>query len=50
MHLQISKSPIAVVGNINLDIKTSAIAATDGIMADGESSVGEIYESLGGAA
>jgi sugar/nucleoside kinase (ribokinase family) len=41
-------SPIAIVGNINLDLKTSLIPTGDGIMADGETSVREIYESLGG--
>jgi sugar/nucleoside kinase (ribokinase family) len=46
--LPISRSPIAIVGNINLDVKTGLIPTGDGIMADGESSVREIYESLGG--
>jgi sugar/nucleoside kinase (ribokinase family) len=40
--------PIAIVGNINLDIKTSLIAASDGVMSDGETGIDEIYESLGG--
>jgi ribokinase len=39
---------IAVVGNINLDIKTSRIAASPGIMADGETTIEEIYETIGG--
>jgi len=39
---------IAVVGNINLDIKTSRVAAVPGIMADGETSIEEIYETVGG--
>ncbi|MGA2765346.1 MAG: carbohydrate kinase family protein [Spirochaetia bacterium] len=39
---------IAVVGNINLDVKTSRIAATPGIMADGETSIQDIHESIGG--
>jgi sugar/nucleoside kinase (ribokinase family) len=39
---------IAVVGNVNLDLKTSPIPASDRLLADGETSVEEIYESLGG--
>ena len=46
--LRVSSEPIAIVGNINLDIKTSRIAIAEGIMADGETSVTEIYETLGG--
>jgi sugar/nucleoside kinase (ribokinase family) len=38
------------VGNVNLDIKTSAIAGGEGVLEDGETSVEEIYESLGGGA
>jgi len=44
----IAKSPIAIVGNLNLDVKTSLIGSGDGILADGETAVEEIYESLGG--
>ncbi len=40
------KTPIAIIGNINLDIKTSPIGA--GVLADGETAVHEIYETLGG--
>ncbi|HVP18762.1 MAG TPA: carbohydrate kinase family protein [Spirochaetia bacterium] len=39
---------IAVVGNINLDVKTSRIATSPGIMADGETSIEDIHESIGG--
>jgi sugar/nucleoside kinase (ribokinase family) len=39
---------IAVVGNINLDIKTSRISAAPGILADGETSIERIYETTGG--
>ena len=39
---------IAIVGNINLDIKTAPIAAGDSLLRDGETSVEEIYESIGG--
>ena len=45
---QIVKSPVAIVGNINLDVKTSLIPASEGILADGETGVAEIYESIGG--
>jgi len=44
----ISATPIAVVGNVNLDIKTSVLPATPALFADGETSAAEIYESLGG--
>ncbi|MCY3017920.1 MAG: carbohydrate kinase family protein [Planctomycetota bacterium] len=37
-----------MVGNINLDIKTSVLPASSTLFADGETSVAEIYESLGG--
>lgn len=40
--------PIAVVGNINLDLRTSPISLSDAIFQDGETSVAELYESLGG--
>ena len=39
---------IAVVGNINLDIKTSRVSAKLGITADGETSIERIYETTGG--
>jgi sugar/nucleoside kinase (ribokinase family) len=41
-------APIAVVGNINLDVKTGPIPADPRILSDGETSVSEIYESVGG--
>jgi sugar/nucleoside kinase (ribokinase family) len=44
----ISKQPIAVVGNIGLDIKTSVLPASQALFDDGETSAAEIYESLGG--
>jgi ribokinase len=48
MNFPVSKTPIAIVGNVNLDIKTSVIPAGQGILADGETSVAEIWESLDG--
>ena len=39
---------IAVVGNINLDIKTSRIAASPAVMADGETSIEKISQTAGG--
>jgi sugar/nucleoside kinase (ribokinase family) len=44
----IAATPIAIVGNVNLDIKTSVLPATPALFADGETSAAEIYESLGG--
>lgn len=41
-------SPIAVVGNINLDVKTSPIPADPRVLTDGETSLDEVYETLGG--
>ena len=41
-------APVAVIGNINLDIKTSPIPASPDLFSDGETSVREIYESIGG--
>lgn len=41
-------APIAVVGNINLDIKTTLIPASSEILQDGETAVEDVYESLGG--
>lgn len=38
----------AVVGNVNLDIKTSRVLPSESLFADGETSVDEIYESIGG--
>ena len=48
--LPCAKTTIAVIGNINLDIKTTAIPATDALFRDGETTVGEIYETFGGGA
>ena len=42
--------PVAVIGNVNLDIRTSPIPASERLFADGETSVAEIYETLGGGA
>jgi len=39
---------IAVVGNINADLKTSVLHASPALFADGETSVPEIYETIGG--
>ena len=39
---------IAIVGNINLDIKTSRVSAGAGVTADGETSIERIYETTGG--
>lgn len=41
-------APIAIVGNINLDVRTAPIRASEDILHDGETSVSEIYESIGG--
>jgi sugar/nucleoside kinase (ribokinase family) len=40
--------PVAIVGNINLDIKTGTMPASRAIFEDGETSASEIYETLGG--
>lgn len=47
-NLPISTAPIAVVGNVNLDYRTSPIPASPAIMSDGETGVAEICETLGG--
>jgi sugar/nucleoside kinase (ribokinase family) len=41
-------APIAIVGNVNLDVRTTAIPATPRVLSDGETSVDEVYETLGG--
>jgi sugar/nucleoside kinase (ribokinase family) len=46
--MECASAPIAVVGNINLDVKTGPIPADPRILSEGETSVGEIYESVGG--
>lgn len=50
LKIAISKSPVAIVGNLNLDYRTSPIPAGPAVLSDGETSVGEIYETLGGGA
>jgi sugar/nucleoside kinase (ribokinase family) len=40
--------PIAIVGNVNLDVKTAPIAPDPRLLLDGETSVAEVYETLGG--
>jgi ribokinase len=40
--------PIAVVGNVNVDVKTGPIPADPRLFRDGETSVCEIYETIGG--
>lgn len=39
---------VAVVGNINLDLKTSPLKPVANVFSDGETDVAEIYESIGG--
>jgi 2-dehydro-3-deoxygluconokinase len=39
---------LAIVGNINLDIKISVLGVDEAVFTDGETSVSEIYESIGG--
>ena len=46
--IPISADPIAIVGNINVDVRTSTIPASPQLFADGETSVPEIYETAGG--
>ncbi len=41
-------TPIAIVGNVNLDVKTSPLPADERLLSDGETSVSEIYETIGG--
>lgn len=43
-----SEVPIAIVGNINVDIRTSRISASPGLFSDGETSVAAIVETAGG--
>jgi sugar/nucleoside kinase (ribokinase family) len=45
-----SREPLAVVGNLNLDIKTAAIEGDARLFSDGETSVECIYECIGGGA
>ena len=40
--------PVAIVGNINIDIRTSPLPASPEIFSDGETSVGQIVETAGG--
>jgi sugar/nucleoside kinase (ribokinase family) len=39
---------VAIVGNLNLDVRTSPIPSSAAVTADGETSVSEIDESVGG--
>jgi len=41
-------TPLAIVGNLNLDIRTSPIPNSSALLKDGETGVEEIYESVGG--
>jgi sugar/nucleoside kinase (ribokinase family) len=41
-------APVAIVGNLNLDIRTSPIASSNAIMEDGETGIEMIHESVGG--
>jgi sugar/nucleoside kinase (ribokinase family) len=41
-------APVAIVGNLNLDIRTSPIVSSEDLLRDGETNVKEIYESVGG--
>ena len=43
-----SQAPVAIVGNINLDIRTAPIEVSAEVLQDGETSVAAIYESIGG--
>jgi fructokinase len=42
--------PVAIVGNLNLDVRTSPIPSSAVVTRDGETSVTEIDESIGGGA
>lgn len=42
------QSSLCVVGNINRDVKTSAVTANDNLFHDGETSVSRIVETIGG--
>jgi len=42
--------PVAIVGNLNLDVRTSPIPSSVLLTSDGETSVAEIDESVGGGA
>ena len=44
LPVAVSPSPIAIVGNLNLDYRTSPIPAGPAMMLDGETTVGEISE------
>jgi sugar/nucleoside kinase (ribokinase family) len=43
-----SAAPIAVVGNINLDIRTAPIRSSPNVLCDGETSVDAIFDTVGG--
>ncbi len=44
----VTSAVVAIVGNLNLDTRTSPIVSSEAILSDGETSIGEIYESAGG--
>jgi len=44
----VSDAPIAIVGNVNLDIRTAPMPTSPELFRDGETSVGAIYEAIGG--
>lgn len=46
--LSFSSPPLCVVGNINRDVKVSAVPAAPGLLGDGETSVPSIVETIGG--
>lgn len=48
LPFQVSDVPIVVVGNLNLDYRTSPVPAVPGVMSDGETSIATICETLGG--
>lgn len=44
----LSKTPLAIVGSINVDIRTAPIRASTDVLHDGETAVAAIWEALGG--
>jgi sugar/nucleoside kinase (ribokinase family) len=43
-----SSAPLAIVGNLNLDIRTAPIRASVDLLRDGETSADAVYETIGG--
>jgi fructokinase len=41
-------APVAIVGNLNLDIRTCPVPSSDAILKDGETGIETIHESVGG--